>query len=73
MKQSLLSAIAEMILGRKYYANIVFNTYDGAHELSRFIFISPQAAKLHAAQVQSTHYFRFVKTVSFRSRQNIAL
>ncbi len=63
-----LNAIAEFLFGKKYFANVI-NTLGTANcELSCFIFETKRDAEIHRQQIASTQSYRWVETVTFRSR-----
>lgn len=67
---SILQAIADFILGKKYYANIINTRGTDRLELSCFIFRSRQEAEVHKKSLDSTLSFSWIETVSFRSRKD---
>ncbi|MEO5026384.1 hypothetical protein [Bacteroides stercoris] len=54
MTSTVLKEIMAFLFGRKYYANIV---------------ATKEAANRHRLEIETTLSFRFVETVSFRSRR----
>ena len=70
MQTTVLKEIIAFILGRKYYANIINmkGTTDG--ELCSFIFTSKEDADKHKETIMDSLSFRFIETISFRSRKN---
>lgn len=66
---TVLTEIMAFILGRKYYANIIHTRGTDKCEVSSFIFHSKQEADAHRAALQDSLSYRFVETVSFRSRR----
>lgn len=54
MHSTVLTEIIAFLLGRKYYANII---------------ATREAAEKHRMEIETTMSFRFVETVSFRSRK----
>lgn len=66
---TVLTEIAAFLFGRKYYANILRETLkDGDDYLSSYIFRSREAAKAHRNSLAANMSYKFVETVSFRSR-----
>jgi len=72
MKQTdtLLSALAAYLLGRKYYANIVNTIGTANYDISAYIFADRAAADAHRRQLEGNKSYRVVETVTFRSRQD---
>ena len=69
MKQSLLQAIIAFLLGQKYYVNIVNTRGTNRADISSFIFSTKAEAMKHRVEIEEgTLSYRFVETVSFRSR-----
>ena len=60
-----------MILGTKYYANIINTRGTKRIELSCFIFDNRQQAQDHARSLDDNRSFMFVETISFRSRSQL--
>lgn len=60
-----------MFFGRKYYANIVSVNGTDRREICSYIFPDRESAMRHRFEIESTLTFRFVETVSFRSRRRI--
>lgn len=69
--KTVLTAIAEFLLGKKYYANIINNVGTINCEISSFIFDSRQDADRHRQEINSTRSYQWVETISFRSRENL--
>lgn len=65
--KTIISAVFDFILGKKYYANIINTRGTSRQELSCFIFHSKQEAGAHKEQLSSNSSFAWVETVSFRS------
>lgn len=64
--------IANFILGRKYYANIVNTRGTSIVEISSFIFRTKEDAIRHKEGLESNNLsYRVVLTVSFRSRSKV--
>lgn len=70
MKQTttVLTEIVAFLLGRKYYANIIHTRGTSKCEVSSFIFCSKKEADEHRAALDHNLSYKFVETVSFRSR-----
>lgn len=66
--KTVLSAIVEFILGKKYYANIINSAGTGKCEISSFIFDNRQDADKHRQEINATRSYQWVETISFRSR-----
>lgn len=67
---TVLTEIVAFLLGRKYYANIIHTRGTTRFEVSSFIFQSKQEANDHRKALDGNLSYRFVETVSFRSRHN---
>lgn len=67
---TVLTEIVAFLLGRKYYANIINTKGTGKCEISCFIFRSRAEADKHRDALASNMSYKFVETVSFRSRHN---
>lgn len=65
---TILKAIAEFLLGRKYYANIINTKGTDRCEISSIIFTSKEDAMRHRIRLSSTYSYQWVETISFRSR-----
>lgn len=57
------------LFGRKYYANIVATKGTTKQEICSYIFLTRKEADNHRMQIEDTLSFRYVDTVSFRSRR----
>ena len=68
MKQSLISKIIAFLFGNKYYANIVNSVGTNRCEVCNFIFNTREEAEQHREAIMSTASFRYIETISFRSR-----
>ena len=66
---TILTEIIAFILGRKYYANIIHTRGTNKCEVSSFIFRSKKEANDHRDSLESNLSYKFVETVSFRSRR----
>lgn len=69
MHSTVLKEIVAFLFGRKYYANIIATKGLAKQEICSYIFVSREAAERHRAQIETTLSFRFVETISFRSRK----
>ena len=69
MNSTALKEIIAFIFGRKYYANIIHTKGVAKQEICSFIFTSREAAFAHRMEIENTMTFRFVETISFRSRK----
>lgn len=72
MKQTttLLTEIVAFLLGRRYYANIINTKGTNRCEISCYIFRSKEDADRHRDELQANMSFKFIETVSFRSRHD---
>ncbi len=66
--KTVITAIVEFLLGKKYYANIINNIGIGKCEISSFIFDNIKDAELHRQEIIETRSYWWVETISFRSR-----
>ncbi len=69
MQTTVLTEIIAFLFGRKYYANIIATKGVAKQEICSFIFATREAAEQHRREIDTTLSFRFVETVSFRSRK----
>lgn len=67
---TVLNEIAAFIFGRKYYANIIHTRGTNKCEVSSFIFLSKKEADAHRTALETNLSYKFMETVSFRSRQD---
>ena len=67
---TLLAEITAFLFGRRYYANILNTKGTNRCEISCYIFRSKQDADRHRDELQSNMSFKFIETVSFRSRHD---
>lgn len=67
---TVLTEIVAHILGRKYYANIIHTRGTNKCEVSSFIFRSKREADSHRDALEGNLSYKFVETVSFRSRHD---
>lgn len=66
--KNIWNAILQMILGRKYYVNIINTRGTERYEASCFIFATSAAAKRHADTLATNRSYAYIETISFRSR-----
>ena len=71
MHTTVLNEIIAFLFGRKYYANIIATKGVAKQEICSYIFATREAAQRHRDEIETTLSFRYIETVSFRSR-NIA-
>lgn len=69
MHSTILNEIISTLFGRKYYANIIETKGVAKQEICSYIFSSREAAQRHRRDIDNTLSFRFIETVSFRSRK----
>lgn len=69
MNTTVLKEIIAFLFGRKYYANIIATKGVAKQEICSYIFATREAAERHRQDVETTLSFRFIETVSFRSRK----
>jgi hypothetical protein len=69
MNETVFQSIVAHLLGHKYYVNIVNTRGTDKLEATSFIHHSIEEAEQHRRDIESTHTFLFVETVSFRSRK----
>lgn len=69
MNTTVINEVMAFLFGRKYYANIVATKGIEKMEVCSFIFATRNAAERHRADVESTLSFRYIDTVSFRTRK----
>ena len=67
---SLLTEIAAFLLGRRYYANIINTKGTNRCEISCYIFRSKKEANRHRDELEGNMSYKYVETVSFRSRHD---
>ena len=67
---TVLTEIMAFLFGRKYYANIIHTRGTNKCEVSSFIFRSKKEANQHRAALENNLSYKFVETVSFRSRHD---
>lgn len=69
MNETVLQSIIAFIFGHKYYVNIVNTRGTGKCETTSYIHRSKADAEKHRQDIESTHSFLFIETVTFRSRK----
>ena len=69
MHSTVFKEIIAFLFGRKYYANIIATKGVAKQEICSYIFATREAADNHRNEIETTMSFRFVETVSFRSRK----
>lgn len=69
MNSTVFNEILAFLFGRKYYANIIATKGVAKQEICSYIFATREAADRHRVEIETTLSFRFVETVSFRSRK----
>jgi hypothetical protein len=68
---NIIQAIIAMILGQKYWANIINTRGTAKCEISCFIFDTREKADEHARSLDTNRSYGFVETISFRSRRQL--
>ena len=66
---NIIEAIFALILGNKYWANIINTRGTDRCELSCFIFTTQEDAEQHRRDLETNASFMYVETVTFRSRK----
>lgn len=69
MYSTVLKEIMAFLLGRKYYANIIATRGTTNQEICSYIFATKEAAERHRDEIETTLSFRYIETISFRSRK----
>ena len=69
MKTTVLKEIIAFLFGRKYYANMVGTKGTEKMEMWSYIFRTKEAADKHRDGLLTTLSFRYIETISFRSRK----
>lgn len=69
MQTTVLKEIIAFLFGRKYYANIVGTKGTAEMQLCSFIFHTKEQAAKHRDELMKTLSFRYIETISFRSRK----
>ena len=70
MNSTVLKEVIAFLFGRKYYANIVGMKGTGKMEICSYIFLSKEEADKHRDTLMTTLSFRYIETISFRSRKD---
>lgn len=73
MQTTVLKEIIAFLFGRKYYANIVGTKGTDKMEICSFIFRTKEQADRHRDEVMETLSFRYIETITFRSRKEYGL
>ncbi len=68
-QETVLQSIISHIFGHKYYANIVNTRGTDKCEISSFIHRTREEAENHRREIESTHTFLHVETITFRSHK----
>lgn len=68
--KSVISAIAEFLFGKKYYAVIINTRGTTRCEISSIIFPTREAAEEHKKELSATFSYQWVETISFHSRND---
>ncbi len=63
-----LNAVLDYLFGHKYYANIVNTQGTSKCDICSYIFLSKEQALKHKAEIDNMVTFKFVTTISFRSK-----
>ncbi len=66
--KTVLTAILEFLLGKKYFANIINTRGIDRCEISCFIFLTKEDAQRHRRELSQTASYQWIETISFRSR-----
>ena len=66
---NIIQSIIALVLGQKYWANIINTRGTDRCELCCFIFTTREDAEQHRRDLDANASFLFVETVSFRSRK----
>lgn len=69
MRETVWESIVAMLIGHKYYANIINTRGTDKLEICSFIFRSRAEAEEHRRTLETTRSFLYVETVTFRSRK----
>lgn len=67
---TVFNEIIAFIFGRRYYANIINTKGTGKCEISCFIFPCKQEAYKHRDALEDNMSYKYIETVSFRSRRD---
>ncbi|WP_305277858.1 hypothetical protein [uncultured Duncaniella sp.] len=68
--KTVLVAIVEFLLGKKYYANIINTRGTFRNEISSFIFCTRQEADKHRQELSASVSYQWIETITFRSRND---
>lgn len=68
--KSIIQNIIILLFGYKYYANIINTRGVVRTELCSFIFRSKEEAMKHRRDLEDSVSFKYIETVSFRSRNS---
>lgn len=69
MYSTVFNEILAFLFGRKYYANIITTKGVAKQEICSYIFATKEAAERHRDEIETTLSFRYIETISFRSRK----
>lgn len=69
MNSTVFNEILAFLFGRKYYANIIATRGTTKQEICSYIFATKEAAERHRDEIETTLSFRYIETISFRSRK----
>lgn len=69
MYSTVFNEILAFLFGRKYYANIIATKGVAKQEICSYIFATREAADNHRREIETTLSFRYIETISFRSRK----
>ena len=69
MYSTVFNEILAFLFGRKYYANIIATKGVAKQEICSYIFATKEAAERHRDEIETTLSFRYIETISFRSRK----
>lgn len=70
MNSTVFEEIIAFLFGRRYYANIVNTRGTVKCEICSFIFSTKEAAEKHRLELETTLSYRYLETISFRSRRD---
>ena len=68
--KTVINAIIEFVLGKKYYANIIYTRGTRRCEISSIIFLTRKEADKHRMELLGTLSYLWIETISFRSRKD---
>ncbi len=68
--KTVINAIIEFVLGKKYYANIINTRGTRRCEISSIIFLTRKEADKHRMELLGTLSYLWIETISFRSRKD---